>query len=129
MQQQNPLVSYIIKLTFFSIVVCFIGLFSLFFLKDYISPNLPYYIVIFYLCTGIGYFLNYFLVKGKKMKFENIFMLTKFGKLFIYIIVFLIVLFLKNENIIPFTILYLILYATYLIFDTITLKNFSDKIK
>ena len=129
MQQQNPLVSYIIKLTFFSIVVCFIGLFSLFFLKNYISPNLPYYIVIFYLCTGIGYFLNYFLVKGKKMKFENIFMLTKFGKLFIYIIVFLIVLFLKKENIIPFTILYLILYALYLIFDTITLKNFSKKIK
>lgn len=129
MQQQNPLVSYIIKLTFFSIVVCFIGLFSLFFLKNYISPNLPYYIVIFYLCTGIGFFLNYFLVKGKKMKFENIFMLTKFGKLFIYIIVFLIVLFLKKENIIPFTILYLILYTLYLIFDTITLKNFSKKIK
>jgi hypothetical protein len=129
MQQQNPLVSYIIKLTFFSIAVCFIGLFSLFFLKDYISPNLPYYIVIFYLCTGIGYSLNYFLIRGKKMKFENIFMLTKFGKLFIYIIVFLIVLFLKKENIIPFTILYLILYTLYLIFDTITLKNLSKKIK
>lgn len=97
--------------------------------KDYISHNLPYYIVLFYLCTGIGYCLNYILIKNKTMKFENTFMLTKFGKLFAYIIVFLIVLSSGVEKPMPFTIMYLILYALYLIFDTISLKNFSKKIK
>lgn len=129
MKQQHPLVSYGIKLTFFSIAICLIGLFSLIPFKDYISHNLPYYIVLFYLCTGVGYCLNYILIKNKTMKFENTFMLTKFGKLFAYIIVFLIVLSYGIEKPIPFTIMYLILYVLYLIFDTISLKNFSKKIK
>lgn len=129
MKEQHPLVAYGIKLTFFSIAVCLIGLFSMVPFKDYISHNLPYYIVLFYLCTGIGYCLNYISIKNKTMKFENIFILTKFGKLFVYIIVFLIVLSSAVEKPIPFTIMYLILYALYLIFDTISLKNFSKKIK
>lgn len=129
MKQQHPLISHGIKLTFFSIAICLIGLFSLMLFKDFLSTNLPYYIVLFYLCTGIGYCLNYISIKNKTMKFENIFILTKFGKLFIYIIVFLIVLSSEIEKAIPFTIMYLILYALYLIFDTISLKNFSKKIK
>lgn len=127
--QRNPLTSYIIKLSIFSIAICFIGFISLLFFKNYISLNLPYYILLFYLCTGLSYIYTYFSLKKKKMRFENVFMITKFGKLFIYIIVFLILIFLKKENPIPLTITYLSLYVLYLIFDTITLKNFSQKIK
>ena len=127
--QRNPLTSYIIKLSIFSIAICFIGLTSLLFFKNYISLNLPYYILLFYLCTGLSYIYTYFSLKKKKMRFENVFMITKFGKLFIYIIVFLILIFLKKENPIPLTITYLSLYFLYLIFDTITLRNFSQKIK
>jgi hypothetical protein len=127
--QRNPLTSYIIKLSIFSIAICFIGFTSLLFFKNYISLNLPYYILLFYLCTGLSYIYTYFSLKKKKMRFENVFMITKFGKLFIYIIVFLILIFLKKENPIPLTITYLSLYVLYLIFDTITLRNFSQKIK
>ncbi len=127
--QRNPLTSYIIKLSIFSIAICFIGFTSLLFFKNYISLNLPYYILLFYLCTGLSYIYTYFSLKKKKMRFENVFMITKFGKLFIYIIVFLIIIFLKKENPIPLTITYLSLYVLYLIFDTITLRNFSQKIK
>ncbi len=127
--QRNPLTSYIIKLSIFSIAICFIGFTSLMFFKNYISLNLPYYILLFYLCTGLSYIYTYFSLKKKKMRFENVFMITKFGKLFIYIIVFLILIFLKKENPIPLTITYLSLYVLYLIFDTITLRNFSQKIK
>ncbi|MDD2488476.1 MAG: hypothetical protein WC108_00395 [Bacteroidales bacterium] len=126
--KKNPLISYFTKLSFFSIGVCFLALFSMLLQKSYISINLPYYILLFYLCTGSGYSLAYYLVKTNKMKFENVFMLVKFGKLFLYIIVFLVILMLKIENMIPFTIVYLSLYALYLIFDTITFKNFSKKI-
>ncbi|MFA6368421.1 MAG: hypothetical protein WCX10_07695, partial [Bacteroidales bacterium] len=76
-----------------------------------------------------SYIYTYLSLKKKKMRFENVFMITKFGKLFIYIIVFLILIFLKKENPIPLTITYLSLYVLYLIFDTITLRNFSQKIK
>ncbi|MDY4789138.1 MAG: hypothetical protein SO179_01035 [Bacteroidales bacterium] len=127
--QRNPLTSYIIKLSIFSIAICFIGFTSLLFFKNYISLNLPYYILLFYLCTGLSYIYTYLSLKKKKMRFENVFMITKFGKLFIYIIVFLILIFLKKENPIPLTITYLSLYVLYLIFDTITLRNFSQKIK
>lgn len=127
--QRNPLTSYIIKLSIFSIAICFIGFTSLLFFKNYISLNLPYYILLFYLCTGLSYIYTYFSLKKKKMRFENVFMITKFGKLFIYIIVFLILIFLKKENPIPLTITYLSLHVLYLIFDTITLRNFSQKIK
>ena len=90
--------------------------------------NLPYYIVLFYICTAIGYTLTYYSINKKSMRFENIFMLVKFGKLFIYIIVFSVIILSETESTIPFVISYLLLYALYLIFDTITFKNFSKKI-
>lgn len=126
--KKHPLVSYITKLSFFSIAVVFIAFFAMLFFRNNISTNTPYYIVLFYLCTAIGYALTYVSVNKKTMKFENIFMLVKFGKLFIYIITFLVVIMLKTENPMPFVVSYLGLYALYLIFDTITYKNFSKKI-
>lgn len=127
--QRNPLSAYIVKLSLFSIAISFIGFIALLFFKNYISLNLPYYILLFYLCTGISFIFTYISIKKKKMRFENIFMITKFGKLFIYIIVFFIIVFLKKENLLAFTITYLSLYVLYLAFDTITLKNLSQKIK
>ncbi|MFA7081709.1 MAG: hypothetical protein WC135_03765 [Bacteroidales bacterium] len=128
--KKHPLVSYITKLSFFSIAVCFIAFFAMLFFRNNISTNTPYYIVLFYLCTAIGYALTYISVNKKTMKFEHIFMLVKFGKLFIYLIVFLAIIMLEEEKekIMPFVISYLGLYALYLIFDTITYKNFSKKI-
>lgn len=124
--QNNLITSYILKLTFYSLAISFIGMFSLIFLpKEYISQNLPYFIAMFYACTGISYISIYLLVKNKKMRFENIFMITKFSKLFIYIITFCVVLFLGNENPISFLISFALLFALYLLFDTLTLKKLT----
>lgn len=126
--KKHPLISYFTKLSYFSIAVAFMAFFAMLFLKNKISMNLPYYIVLFYICTAIGYTLTYYSINKKSMRFENIFMLVKFGKLFIYIIVFSVIILSNTENTIPFVISYLLLYALYLIFDTITFKNFSKKI-
>ena len=126
--KKHPLISYFTKLSYFSIAVAFMAFFAMLFLKNKISMNLPYYIVLFYICTAIGYTLTYYSINKKSMRFENIFMLVKFGKLFIYIIVFSVIILSETENTIPFVISYLLLYALYLIFDTITFKNFSKKI-
>lgn len=128
--QQNPLVSYIIKLTFFSIGVSLIGLFSLLFLsKDWIFDSIPYLIILFYSITGISYTLIYLTQKSKKMRFENIFMITKFSKLLIYIIVLIVAILLPVTNIKAFLSLYAILYILYTIFDTITLNQLAKKLK
>lgn len=128
--QQNPLVSYIIKLTFFSIGVSLIGLFSLFFLsKDWIFDSIPYLIILFYSITGISYTLIYLTQKSKKMRFENIFMITKFSKLLIYIIVLIVAILLPVTNIKAFLSSYAILYILYTIFDTITLNQLAKKLK
>ncbi len=126
--KKHPLISYFTKLSYFSIAVAFMAFFAMLFLKNKISMNLPYYIVLFYICTAIGYTLTYYSINKKSMRFENIFMLVKFGKLFIYIIVFSVIILSETESTIPFVISYLLLYALYLIFDTITFKNFSKKI-
>lgn len=126
--KKHPLVSYFTQLSFFSIAVSFVALFAMIFLRNKISVNLPYYIVLFYLCTAIGYVLTYYSVSRKKMRFENIFMLVKFAKLFLYLIVLIVVVMQNKENTVPFVVSYLILYAIYLIFDTITIKNLSKKI-
>lgn len=123
--KKHPLISYFTKLSYFSIAVAFMAFFAMLFLKNKISMNLPYYIVLFYICTAIGYTLTYYSINKKSMRFENIFMLVKFGKLFIYIIVFSVIILSETESTIPFVISYLLLYALYLIFDTITFKNFK----
>jgi len=128
--QQNPLVSYIIKLTFFSIGVSLIGLFSLLFLsKDWIFDSIPYLIILFYSITGISYTLIYLTQKSKKMRFENIFMITKFSKLLIYIIVLIVAILLPVTNIKAFLSSYAILYILYTIFDIITLNQLAKKLK
>lgn len=128
--QQHPLVSYIVKLTFFSIGVSFIGLFSLLFLsKNWIFNSLPYIIILFYFITGVSYILIFLTQKRKKMRFENIFMITKFSKLLIYIIVLIVMILLSSTNIKAFLSSYAILYILYTVFDTITLNQLAKKLK
>ncbi|MDD3724354.1 MAG: hypothetical protein PHV83_02365 [Bacteroidales bacterium] len=63
------------------------------------------------------------------MRFENIFMITKFSKLLIYIIVLILAILLPVTNIKAFLSSYAILYILYTIFDTITLNQLAKKLK
>lgn len=130
--KKHPLISYLTKLTIFSIIITFIAMIAnLIYLKitgDIISKYLPYYTLMYFICTGIGYSIVYNSVSNKKMKFETIFMITKFAKIFVYILILSIIMIKKIDNSIAFAMSYLILYTFYLIFDTITFKNFSRKI-
>lgn len=129
---KHPLISYFTKLAIFSIIITFIAMIAnLIYLKitgDIISKYLPYYTLMYFICTGIGYSIVYNSVSNKKMKFETIFMITKFAKIFVYILILSIIMIKKIDNSIAFAMSYLILYTFYLIFDTITFKNFSRKI-
>jgi hypothetical protein len=125
--KQHPIAVYLTKLSIFSIVICFMFLFFMLFFKGTLSPHLPYYIVMFWTLTAVGYCLVYFLPQKNIMNFENIFMLAKFGKMLIYIAVLTFVYMFEIENGKSFTISYLILFMLYLIFDTITLNVLAKK--
>ncbi|MDR1006366.1 MAG: hypothetical protein LBL74_05840 [Bacteroidales bacterium] len=127
--RQHPIAAYLTRLSIFSIVVCFTCFFFMFFTKGLLSPRIPYYIVMFWLLTGGGYCLLYFLPKNGSMNFVNTFMIVKFGKIIIYLGVLAIAYLLDIEKGRSFALLYFAIFILYLIFDTITLNSLVKKNK
>lgn len=128
--KRHPLVSYLIGLSFYSIGITFIALFSLMFIPEtWAVSELPYFILFFYIATGAGYSFVYYSAIVRKARFEGVFMLTKFIKTLLYLMVLIIFLFLEKSNMKALAVFYIALYALYTIFDTISFKNLAKKIK
>ncbi len=105
--------------------VCFILLFARFFVPvEFLSENLPYYIVMFYIMTALCYV---FLYKNRKTNFVPTFMITKILKFLVYIFVLVIVLLLDIETNVKFAVSYLIISFLFIVFDTITINQLSRK--
>lgn len=123
--KSSYLLFYISKLSIFAMCVCFISLFARFFVPtEFLSSNLPYYIIMFYLTTMLCYV---FLYKNRKTNFVPIFMITKILKFLVYIFVMVIVLLLEVETNVKFAVSYLIISFLFIIFDTITINQLSRK--
>lgn len=123
--KSSYLLFYISKLSIFAMCVCFISLFARFFVPtEFLSSNLPYYIIMFYLTTMLCYV---FLYKNRKTNFVPTFMITKILKFLVYIFVMLIVLLLDVETNVKFAVSYLIISFLFIIFDTITINQLSRK--
>ena len=123
--KSSYLLFYISKLSIFAMCVCFISLFARFFVPtEFLSSNLPYYIVMFYLITMLCYV---FLYKNRKTNFVPTFMITKILKFLVYIFVMVIVLLLDIETNVKFAVSYLIISFLFIIFDTITINQLSRK--
>lgn len=123
--KSSYLLFYISKLSIFAMCVCFISLFARFFVPtEFLSSNLPYYIVMFYLTTMLSYV---FLYKNRKTNFVPTFMITKILKFLVYIFVMVIVLLLDIETNVKFAVSYLIISFLFIIFDTITINQLSRK--
>jgi hypothetical protein len=97
------------------------------FAKGALSPRIPYYVVMFWALTAVGYCMVYFLPKRGTMNFVNAFMIAKFGKMIIYLAVLVAVCLLDVEKDNSFIISYFVLFVLYLIFDTITLNSLAKK--
>lgn len=123
--KSSYLLFYISKLSIFAMCVCFISLFARFFVPtEFLSSNLPYYIIMFYLTTMLCYV---FLYKNRKTNFVPTFMITKILKFLVYIFVMVIVLLLEVETNVKFAVSYLIISFLFIIFDTITIYQLSRK--
>lgn len=119
---KNPFFSYLTKLSFFSIAVCFLVMILWLWVPAEYIRTAPYYIAMYYVVTlGCYAFLSF--APNKNFKFEQAFMITKTTKIIIYAAIFAIVLLFNIEKSIKFAIAYLLLYLIYQIFDTIALMK------
>jgi FlaA1/EpsC-like NDP-sugar epimerase len=105
--------------------ICFVSLFArLFVPAEFLSEDLPYYIVMFYVVTAISFVVLY---KKRKTNFVPTFMLTKIIKFLTYIFVLILVFLLDIETNIKFAVSYCIIFFLFLVFDTITISQLSRK--
>ena len=123
--KSSYLMFYFSKLSIFSMAICFVSLFArLFVPAEFLSEDLPYYIVMFYVVTEISFVVLY---KKRKTNFVPTFMLTKIIKFLTYIFVLILVFLLDIETNIKFAVSYCIIFFLFLIFDTITISQLSRK--
>ena len=123
--KSSYLMFYFSKLSIFSMAICFVSLFArLFVPAEFLSEDLPYYIVMFYVVTAISFVVLY---KKRKTNFVPTFMLTKIIKFLTYIFVLILVFLLDVETNIKFAVSYCIIFFLFLIFDTITISQLSRK--
>ena len=106
-------------------IICFITLFARFFVPaEFLSENLPYYIVLFYVMTALCYV---FLYKNRKTNFVPTFMITKILKFLVYIFVLIILLLLEVETNVKFAVSYVVICFSFIVFDTITINQLSRR--
>ena len=126
--QLHPFLSYLSKISIFSICVCFVFLFSALALpKEFFSENIPYYVIIFYVMTALSYAGLFYLPKKTKMNFVHLFLITKVLKFIVYLCVLVIVFLFNIETNVKFAISYFALFLLFLIFDTITTNSLSRR--
>lgn len=123
--KQSHLLFYFSKLSIFAMCICFVTLFARFFVPvEFLSEDLPYYIVMFYVFTAFSYV---FLYKNRKTNFVPTFMITKILKFIVYLFALVIVFLLDIETNVKFAVSYCIIFFLFLIFDTITINQLSRR--
>ncbi len=120
--------NFIKQISILSIVLLFIGLIVFnTILKEYYIPVCLYLLFFFYLFTIT---VHYILLKSSKKRisqFSSIFMLLLTFKLIVYFLIIIFYLLVIKNNIIPFTIVFIILYFIYTAFEVFSIVNYLKK--
>jgi len=91
------------------------------------TPALPF-LIPFFLILGFGVQAILLKMSGNKFSgFVNAYLVASFLKLFLYIIVIGIYIYLKRKDAMPFTITFLILYIVYSVFEVLSLLKIDSK--
>lgn len=123
--KSSYLLFYFSKLSIFAMCLCMLSLFARLFVPvEFLSANLPYYIIMFYAITALCYIILY---KNRKKNFVPTFMLTKIIKFISYLFILILVFLMDIETNVKFAISYCIIFFLFLIFDTITINQLSRR--
>jgi hypothetical protein len=123
---QSIYLAFLKRLIIFSLILgAFAGV--LFFLvpSKYFSPALPFLIPFFIAVTLIN---SYILIRSSRKKFIsylNVYLLTTIIRLFLYIAVMVLYIFLNKADMFPFATAFFLLYLCYTIFEVVWLVSFS----
>ena len=118
-------IKYLRNLLIFSVIIGIIALSLAFILpKSYLSPALPF-LFFFFIATSLISF--YFLQRSfhkRFIRFVNTFLLTIITKLFLYIGVIIVYVFINRKDAVDFMLGFFILYLCYTIFEVVCIiKN------
>ncbi|MBQ9313161.1 MAG: hypothetical protein IJ213_08995 [Bacteroidales bacterium] len=128
--KRHPLATYLLKISSLAMVLSFVVLFLMLVVpKEFLSVNIPYYIMMFYIVTFASYVFLFYSEDKIKISFNQAFIITKGLKFLIYITVFAIVLLFHIEKNTKFAIAYLIIYFAYTVFDVITTQKLAKNKK
>lgn len=116
------------RLTIFALLITVISV-----LVDYYLPEVPMTPVYLYLIAFI-YSVNFLLfgklsryIHDKPNRFINTYMLLSFGKLFLFIIVIGIYVFLHRSDAVTFTITFMVYYVFFSVFEIAALLKMNKK--
>lgn len=124
--QRHPLFVYFSRLSIFAICVCFVFLFAALGVpKDFLSENLPYYVVMFYCFTALSYVALYLLPRRRGANFLHVFLICKVVKFVVYISVLLLSFLFGAETNAKFALTYFVLFVLFLVFDTVTTNRLA----
>jgi hypothetical protein len=112
---------FIIRLTILSLILggVVLGL-TLLFPETIISIALPWLIGLFYAVTALVHYVLLRITSLNPRRFVGYFMLATFGKLMIYVIVLVVYVLLRKENLLAFVLSFFILYIIYTIVEVFT---------
>lgn len=128
--KKHPLSSYLLDVTGLSLLLCFATLFLMLVVpKEYLSLNIPYYIVMFFFVNLGSYVFLYYSPKKTKINFNQAFFLTRIVKFSVYAAVLVTVLLAHIEKNIKFAFAYVIIFLMFQIFDTIKLTKLAKEKK
>lgn len=128
--KKHPLASYLLDVTGVSLILCFAVLFLMLVVpKEYLSFNIPYYIMMFFVVTLGSYAFLYYSPEKTKINFNQAFFLTRIVKFSIYVAVLVTVLLSHIEKNIKFAFAYTIIFVVFQIFDTIKLTKLAKEKK
>lgn len=115
-------------LFYFSALVGIITLIISVALPDkYISPTLPFQLVLFISVTILSFYYLQKSVSQKFIKFVNTFLLSIVLKLLFYFLIMIVYALLFRNDAVPFLFSFFILYLCFTIFESVSIIKFSKK--
>ena len=117
-----------VSLTGFTLLIALITFVAMQFV-NFLNPftGWAYLLILVYLINLASLYLLQKYSEKRSVKFVNVFMLTSFGRMMLYIIIMLIYVYLKPSMVIPFVVVFLFYFMSYLIFEVTVLLKLNKK--
>jgi len=119
-----------VSLTGFTLLIALITFVAMQFV-NFLSPftGWVYLLILVYLINLASLYILHKYSDKRSVKFVNVFMLTSFGRMMLYIIIMLIYVYLNPSVAIPFVVVFLFYFMFYLIFEVSILLKLNKNNK